>query len=79
MASLLSLVSPQLPLTFVSVPQHVTQRIARDKKKERKAIAAEIEANPLANDDSPAREDLPEWIPPTFTGGMFDLYAIRSV
>jgi hypothetical protein len=63
---------PRLPLTFVLVPEHATKRVAHEKRKEKKAIAADIEADPLANNDDPAREDLSEWIPPTFTGGTLD-------
>jgi hypothetical protein len=64
-------------LTSFVVPEHVTKRQAHEKRKEKNAIAAEIEADPLASDDEPAHEELPEWIPPTFTGGKLDWYTLQ--
>jgi hypothetical protein len=57
------------------VPGHVRDRETYETRQEKKAIAAEIETDPLANDDEPAHEDLPEWISPMYTGGKFDWYA----
>jgi hypothetical protein len=59
-------------LTSFPEPNHVVDRKAHNKRMEKKATAAEIEADPLANDDTPAREDPPEWFSPTYTGGMSD-------
>jgi hypothetical protein len=55
--------------TSCSVADHVVQRQAHEKRKEKNALAAEIEGDPLANDDDPAHDELPEWIPSTLTGG----------
>jgi hypothetical protein len=55
-----------------SVPHHVLKRQKFEKRQEKNAIAADIEGDPLANDDEPEQEDLPEWSAPTLTGGESD-------
>jgi hypothetical protein len=59
-------------LTLLLEPFHVASRKNFEKRLEKKAVAADIEADPLANDDKPEQQELPEWIPPTYTGGKFD-------
>ncbi|KAG9076555.1 hypothetical protein FS749_011618 [Ceratobasidium sp. UAMH 11750] len=57
------------PRNFETVTEQLERRIKRAEKEAKASAAAEIEANPFTGDDSLARTDLPDFFPPTLTGG----------